>query len=736
MYDMNKPFLNISSNKKINVSCQVLLIYPGKGTYDYRIKNSLEIGQLVSVPLRKSIYLGIVIGEGTKGFPRSKLKNIIEVHNSFIFSNELLSFCHWLTNWYISEKSQVFKMVIPSASFLKPVKSKKFLEFNNKSKSKTTILGDKVINYIKNNSNLSVSECCKELNVSNSVINKLIKDNVLLIKNVDEYKTKNNKIKKTINLNISQKNAVKSILDDSLENQANIFLLDGVTGSGKTEVYLELIANELKKEKQCLILIPEIILSNYFKERFLEKFNFLPAVWHSDISKSKKHKIWRQIISGETKVVIGARSALFLPFKELSLIVVDEEHDPSYKQEDGVIYNARDMAVVRGRFSNSKVILGSATPSLESIYNVKIGKYKKIVLSERYGAAEMPIINIVDMQKEKLPSNRWIAKESINAIKRALENKEQVLLYINRRGYSPLTLCRSCGYRFSCKNCSSWLVHHKNTNTLLCHHCGYQEEIPDECPQCHSKEEFAPCGPGVERLAAEAMSLFPSAKCEIIASDTLNSPSESEKIFKTISDGEVDIIIGTQLIAKGHNFLNLTTVVAIDADLGLSGGDLRASERTFQILTQLAGRTGRADKKGRAYIQSYDPHHNVMKAMQTGKITRFIQAESEGREYRKLPPYGRLASLLIQSKNLALLESFLKTLSLKTPKKYQDSERIDVLGPAPAPIAKLRTFYRYRFLIKYKEDIRIQPFIKEWLGNIKLPKGVRIKIDIDPYNFL
>ena len=736
MYNMKTPFLNLVSNKKIHVSCQVLLIYPGKGTYDYRIKNSLGIGQLVSVPLRKSIYLGIVIGEGTKGFPSSKLKDIIEVHNSFIFSNELLSFCHWLTNWYISEISQVFKMVIPSASFLKPVKSKKFLEFNNKSKFKTTKLGDKVINYIKNNSNLSLSECCKVLNVSNSVINKLIKDNVLLIKNVDDYKTKNNKTKKTINLNISQKNAVKSILDDSLENQANIFLLDGVTGSGKTEVYLELIANELKKEKQCLILIPEIILSNYFIERFLEKFNFLPAVWHSDISKSKKHKIWRQIISGETKVVIGARSALFLPFKELSLIVVDEEHDPSYKQEDGVIYNARDMAVVRGRFSNSKIILGSATPSLESIHNVNIGKYIKIVLSERYGAAEMPIINIVDMQKEKLPSNRWIATESINAIKRALENKEQVLLYINRRGYSPLTLCRSCGYRFSCKNCSSWLVHHKNTNTLLCHHCGYQEEIADECPQCHSKEEFAPCGPGVERLAAEAMSLFPSAKCEIIASDTLNSPSESEKIFKTISDGEVDIIIGTQLIAKGHNFLNLTTVVAIDADLGLSGGDLRASERTFQILTQLAGRTGRADKKGRAYIQSYDPHHNVMKAMQTGKITRFIQAESEGREYRKLPPYGRLASLIIQSKNLALLESLLKTLSLKTPKKYQDSERIDVLGPAPAPIAKLRTFYRYRFLIKYKEGIRIQPFIKEWLGNIKVPKGVRIKIDIDPYNFL
>ena len=452
--------------------------------------------------------------------------------------------------------------------------------------------------------------------------------------------------------------------------------------------------------------------------------------------KKNKHRTWRQILNGELKVVIGARSALFLPFKNLSLIVVDEEHDTSYKQEDGVIYNARDMAVVRGRFSNSKVILGSATPSLESIYNAKIGKYYKILLSERYGSAKMPEINLVDMQKEKLPSNKWIAQESINAIKKALDNNEQVLLYINRRGYSPLTLCRSCGHRFSCPNCSSWLVEHRKTNILLCHHCGYQEKKPDECPSCNSKEEFAPCGPGVERLAAEAKSLFPNARLEIIASDTLNSNDKAENIFKTISNGEVDIIVGTQLIAKGHNFLNLTTVVAVDADLGLSGGDLRASERTFQMLTQLAGRAGRANKKGHAYIQSYDSNHNVMQAIQTGNIKSFIKAESEGREFRKLPPYGRLASLIIQSSNLLKLENFLKLVSSKIPKKYIHSDRIDVLGPAPAPIAKLRTFYRYRFLLKSKDDTRIQPFIKEWLRNIKLPNGIRIKIDIDPYNFL
>ena len=736
MCAMDKSFLNIKPNKKIKNSCQVLIISPGKGVYDYRVSGNIEIGQIVSVPLRRKVYQGIVFGRGTRGFPGSKLKDITEVHYSIVISSELLSFCLWLSSWYLSEKSQVFKMVISSATFLNAIKNKTILQFNKDYESKTTILGDKVIEYLKNNKGLSISECSKQTNVSYSVIKKLIKDDIILTKNINEFKTQTIKKEKIPKLNSIQMNAVNEILSSSLKNDSNIFLLDGVTGSGKTEVYLEIISTELKKNKQCLVLIPEIALSNYFMDRFVERFNFLPAVWHSDVSKTNKHRTWRQILNGELKVVIGARSALFLPFKNLSLIVVDEEHDASYKQEDGVIYNARDMAVVRGRFSNSKVILASATPSLESIYNAKIGKYHKILLSKRYGSAEMPKINLVDMQKEKLPSNKWIAQESINAIKKALDNNEQVLLYINRRGYSPLTLCRSCGHRFSCPNCSSWLVNHKKTNKLLCHHCGYQEKIPDECPSCNSKEEFVSCGPGVERLAAEAKSLFPSARLEIIASDTLNSNDKAENIFKTISNGEVDIIVGTQLIAKGHNFLNLTTVVAVDADLGLSGGDLRASERTFQMLTQLAGRAGRATKKGYAYIQTYDPNQNVMKAMQTGDIKSFIKAESEGREFRKLPPYGRLASLIIQSSNLLKLENFLKVVSSNIPKKHSYYDRIDVLGPAPAPITKLRTFYRYRFLLKSKDETRIQPFIQEWLRNIKLPNGIRVKIDVDPYNFL
>ena len=348
----------------------------------------------------------------------------------------------------------------------------------------------------------------------------------------------------------------------------------------------------------------------------------------------------------------------------------------------------------------------------------------------------MPEIKIIDMRKEKLLSTRWIAKESYNAIKKALDKKEQVLLYINRRGYSPLTLCRQCGHRFECINCSSWLVNHKITEKMLCHYCGYQESIKKECPNCKSEEEFVPCGPGVERLAAEAKELFPEAKLEVIASDTLNSLKEKINIFNEIVLGKVDIIVGTQLVTKGHHFPNLTTVIAIDADLGLSGGDLRASERTFQMLTQLIGRAGREKKKGYAYIQSYDPKHTVMEAMQTGSIKNFIKAEADGRKYVSLPPYGRLGSLIIQSANLDILENFVKKLSSKVPKIHKDKDRIEVLGPAPAPITKLRGLYRYRFLIKGKGDVRLQVFIREWLSNIKVDRTIRIKIDIDPYNFL
>ena len=734
----DKPIFINNANIQIKNSCQVIIISPGKGIYDYKVNDTVKIGQIVSVPLRNNIYMGVVIAKGSNNFPKNKLKNIIEIYKFPELSKELINFCYWLSDWYMSDISHVLKMVIPAINFISPIKYKQILKVNDKSIVTPTFLGKKVVEFLKKNPGLTLKECSAEVNVSAGVIKKLILDQVLFIKDEDKNETEHNKVlKENIPLlNKYQLAAVKKIKSTTNKDKSNIFLLDGVTGSGKTEIYLELISNEIIKGKQSLILLPEIALSKQFIDRFFKRFNFMPDIWHSEVPNKEKRKTWQKAIKGEVKVVIGARSALFLPLSDLSLIVVDEEHDPSYKQEDGIIYNARDMAVVRGNLSDSKVILASATPSLESVHNANIGKYNRIMLPERFGSAVMPEIKIIDMRKEKLLSTQWIAKESFNAIKKALDKKEQVLLYINRRGYSPLTLCRKCGYRFQCINCSTWLVNHKIIEKMLCHYCGYKESIKKECPNCKSEEEFVPCGPGVERLAAEAKQLFPEAKLEVIASDTLDSLKEKINIFNEVVIGKVDIIVGTQLVAKGHHFPNLTTVIAIDADLGLSGGDLRASERTFQMLTQLTGRAGREKKKGYAYIQSYDPKHNVMEAMQSGSIKNFIKAEADGRKYTSLPPYGRLGSLIVQSANLDMLENFVKKLSSKVPKIHKDKDRIEVLGPAPAPITKLRGLYRYRFLVKGKGEVRLQAFIREWLSNIKVDRAIRIKIDIDPYNFL
>jgi len=621
-----------NANIQIKNSCQVIIITPGKGVYDYKIKGDVKIGQIVSVPLRKKIYTGVIIAKGSNNFPKNKLKDIIEVYKLPLLPIEIINFCFWLSDWYMSDISHVLKMVIPAINFISPIKTKQILEVNKKSIVTPTFLGKKVVEFLKKKPGLTVKECSAEVDVSAGVIKKLILDQVLFIKYEDK-KEHNEVLKENIPvLNNYQLAAVKKIKSIAKKDKSNIFLLDGVTGSGKTEIYLELISSEIKKGKQSLILLPEIALSKQFIDRFVKRFNFMPDIWHSEISNKDKRKTWQKAIKGEAKVIIGARSALFLPLSNLSLIIVDEEHDSSYKQEDGIIYNARDMAVVRGNLSKSKVILASATPSLESVHNANIGKYNRVVLPERFGSAVMPEIKIIDMRKEKLSSKQWIAKESTDAIKKALDNKEQVLLYINRRGYSPLTLCRSCGYRFQCVNCSSWLVNHKVINKMLCHYCGYKESMKNKCPKCESEEEFVPCGPGVERLAAEAKALFPEAKLEIIASDTIDTSTEKENIFNAVILGKIDIVVGTQLVAKGHHFPNLTTVIAVDADLGLSGGDLRASERTFQMLTQLTGRAGREKKKGYAYIQSYDPKHTVMEAMQTGSIKNFIKAEADGRK--------------------------------------------------------------------------------------------------------
>ena len=511
----------------------------------------------------------------------------------------------------------------------------------------------------------------------------------------------------------------------------SVTLLDGVTGSGKTEVYFEAIADALRLKKQVLVLLPEIALSAQFKTRFTHRFGTEPALWHSEITPAQRRQIWLGVAKGESKVVIGARSALFLPFADLGLIVVDEEHDASYKQEDGVMYNARDMALLRAQTEHIPVVLVSATPSLESFSHATSGKYRHVILPERHAQAQMPYIQVIDLKKQPLARGKFISDALTTALTENLAAQEQSLLFLNRRGYAPLTLCRTCGHRFQCPSCSAWLVEHRQAKRLQCHHCGHGIKTPSACPSCHNPDTLAACGPGVERIEEEIKTQFPDARISVLASDTVATPQDIAAAIDEIERKKVDIIIGTQMVAKGHHFPDLTLVGIIDADIGMNGGDLRAAERTFQMLHQVSGRAGRAQKPGRVFLQTYLPDQPVMQAIAAGARDAFLKAESLERRKAAMPPFGRLAALILSSPHADRLDIFCRDL-LRSAPRYND---IRVLGPAPAPIALLRNKHRRRFLIKAAAEIHIQKFLDEWLNPITIPSHVQLKIDIDPQSF-
>ncbi len=510
-----------------------------------------------------------------------------------------------------------------------------------------------------------------------------------------------------------------------------VALLDGVTGSGKTEVYFETIASALKQNKQVLVLLPEIILTTAWLQRFENRFGVQPALWHSSITPKTRRDTWEAVRSGSARVIVGARSALFLPFNDLGLIVVDEEHDASYKQEDGVLYNARDMAIVRAQQAKCPIILASATPSLETYYNAISHRYQYIHLPERFAGATLPEIELVDMRQKTKGPVRFISKQLQDAIQAKMAKGEQSLLFINRRGYAPLVLCRACGTRLQCPHCSAWLTEHRRSGFVQCHHCGYTKHIPEACPCCHEKGSLISCGPGVERVAEEVLTLFPSARIAEITSDTLTSPQTFEKLIDKILRGDLDILIGTQMLAKGHHFPNLTLVGIIDADMSLSGGDLRAGERTFQLLNQVMGRAGREAKKGLALLQTYSPDNLILSALKENNRNAFLEAEINERQILKMPPFGKLAGIILSGKNNALTYQMAKTLVQKSP----FIKDVNILGPVVAPIAKLRDKYRYRILVQATKSIKLQNLLQNWLNQVKIPPSVEIRIDIDPYSF-
>ncbi|MFD1626728.1 primosomal protein N' [Azospirillum griseum] len=509
-------------------------------------------------------------------------------------------------------------------------------------------------------------------------------------------------------------------------------LLDGVTGSGKTEVYYEAIAAALEQGKQALILLPEIALSAQWLDRFARRFGAAPAEWHSELTGSQRRDTWRAVAKGEVPVVVGARSALFLPYPDLGVIIVDEEHDSAYKQEEGAIYHARDMAVARAHLGGLPIVLVSATPSLETKVNADSGRYTRIALPSRHGGAQLPEVALVDLRRDRPPARHWLAPSLRQALADTLAAGEQAMLFLNRRGYAPLTLCRACGHRMQCPNCTAWLVEHRLARKLQCHHCGLQQPLPPACPECGEEGTMAACGPGVERIAEEVAELFPDARAAIMASDTLFGPRAIQEMVRKISDHELDLIIGTQVMAKGHHFPMLTLVGVVDADLGLNGGDLRAAERTYQLLHQVAGRAGRGERPGTVMLQTFMPEHPVMQALAAGDRDGFYQLEAEMRQDAGMPPFGRLAALIVSGEDPTLVDRVALALGRAAPR----DDTVHVLGPAPAPLALLRGRHRRRLLLKAPRATQVQALIAAWLERVEIPPAIRVQIDVDPYSFL
>jgi len=649
----------------------ILLPYPFEKPFTYAAESPLAPGTLVRVPLGKRMAVGVVWGDSPDESVRAK--PIAEILDFPPFPQTLMDFIDWVAAYTLSKRGEVLALALKENLLAAAPKRAKKFTFGGADPS---LPGP--------------------------------------------------------DLSAGQTAAVAALHDSARSEKFSVTLLDGVTGSGKTEVYLEAVAEALRAGKQALVLLPEIALSVQFLQRFAQRFGAAPAVWHSELTPALRRETFRAVAEGRANVVIGARSALFLPYPDLGLIVVDEEHESAFKQEDGVMYNARDMAVVRARLSAAPCVLVSATPSLESIENAASGRYAKLDLPTRHGGAALPEMRAVDMRANPPERGRFLSPVVLTALRETLARGEQAMLFLNRRGYAPLTLCRRCGHRMACPNCSAWLVEHRTFPRFICHHCDYSTALPDACPACEAEKSFVPIGPGVERIAEEVADLLPEARLLVMASDVISGPKQAAAAASSISAREVDIIIGTQMVAKGWHFPHLTLVGVVDADLGLAGGDLRAGERTVQMLHQVAGRAGRAEAPGTVLLQSFAPEHPVIAALLSGDLPDFYTQEAEQRRPGHWPPFGRLVALIVSATEERLADHAARALAGAAPR----GPGIEILGPAPAPFALLRGRFRRRLLLKAARGTPVQTLVRDWLAATDIPKNVRVDVDIDPVSFM
>lgn len=645
--------------------------------FDYLLPagQAVVVGQVVTVPFAHGMEVGVVTGPGMGEMPEAKLKQVAQIHDFPVLAPAMLRFLDAVAAYTMSAPGLVYRMAVPEKTALDPVINRRPREFKPANPDFATII-----------------------------------------------------------LDPAQQAAADTLSAAITAGGYSVSVLEGVTGSGKTETYFAAIATALRAGKQALILLPEIALTSRFLDRFAAHFGGQPATWHSHMTPAQRRQTLRAVATGACDVVVGARSALFLPFPNLGCVVVDEEHDAAYKQDDGVMYHGRDMAVLRGFHQGVPIILASATPSLETMQNVWAGKYRHVTLPQRYGGATLPAINVIDMRREGPASKgEFISPRLRDAVAQASAKGQQSLLFLNRRGYAPLTLCRGCGHRMECPNCSACLVTHRQGARLQCHYCGYHMPAPSACPACKAEDTLAALGPGVERIVEEVRDFLPQARIATLSSDTTVTDADLKEQLTQIYDQDVDVIVGTQIIAKGHHLPALTCVGVIDADMGLQGGDLRAAERSFQLLQQVSGRAGRiAGVTGSVFIQTYQPEARVIQALCANDRDAFMAAEAAARQAASMPPITRLVALIVTGQEEGATLNAARALAALLP----GDEHYRCLGPAAAPLYRLRRRFRQRLLIQAARGFGVQALLRDTLTRLTLPKGVEVRVDVDPYSFL
>jgi len=717
---------------------RVLLLNAALGPLDYRVPDGMQVepGSIVMAPLGPRKLPGVVWE--TESFPTEeidpkKLRPLLEVRDVPPLRAPLRRLIEWTAAYYFASPASVLRMVLSSGAAFADNRPISEYRMNGTLPGRMTPQREQALEKLVGVQG-TISELANKAGVSIAVIRGLEKLGAFDREEVFPFAISARPTPDfdTVDLSVDQQNVSNILIEAVRASQFKPFLLDGVTGSGKTEVYFEAVAEALRQDKQVLVLLPEIALTEPFLNRFEARFGAEPLAWHSGMKQSERKRNWRALAEGNAKVIVGARSSLFLPYANLGLIIVDEAHETSFKQEDGVRYHARDVAVMRGLYEQIPVILASATPAIETRHQVEQGNYELLELPARFGGATMPDIEALDLTEDVPPRGSWLAPTLVNALEENLERGEQSLLFLNRRGFAPLTLCRTCGHRIDCPNCTAWMVEHRLTRRLACHHCGHVMPIPEKCPECGDEDSLVACGPGVERICDEVKMLFPAARTAIVTSDTIWSPQKAADFVNQMEAGAIDIVVGTQLVTKGYHFPNLTLVGVVDADIGLEGGDLRAAERSFQQIAQVAGRAGRADKPGRVYVQTRMPNAPVIQALIKNDREGFYAAEIESRRQALAPPFARWAAIIVSSEDNKEAMETARLIGQTAPKL----DGFSVYGPAPAPLSMLRGRHRHRLLVHALRSVDLQNIMREWLEKLEWPRAVRVGVDIDPYSFV